>query len=303
MSNSRRAMLILLVAALLLAWPLGRSMMFVLDPREQAVVLQFGKPVRTRQEPGLYFKIPLIEEVRRLPRTYQFWVGTRGEILENVQTKDGKKVEVTPWAIWRITDPEIFIQKLQTVPAGAARVKTFVRGPMRDVITSNDLAEVVRDDTDRRMEYPLLSDLWESMEEASGDEQRSQGRPVEGGQEGTRELILNEQDLQQIGMTRNLNEQDLEQLGITETGTNCWTDEAYSNIVDSSIGQYSICLYTILDLDNTQVTIELQKFANSEALDGSYQYISQHLFGAKGIISENTYGDQSRFRVNSEDGF
>jgi membrane protease subunit HflC len=195
-------MLILLVAVLLLAWPLGQSMMFVLDPREQAVVLQFGKPVRTRQEPGLYFKIPLIEEVRRLPRTYQFWVGTKGEILENVQTKDGKKIEVTPWAIWRITDPEIFIQKLQTVPAGASRVKTFVRGPMRDVITANDLAEVVRDDTDRRMEYPLLSDLLESMEEASGDEKRTQGQPVEDGQEGTQQLILAQLEIEKIEIGR-----------------------------------------------------------------------------------------------------
>jgi len=49
--------------------------------------------------------------------------------------------------------------------------------------------------------------------------------------------------------------------------------------------------------------IELQKFANYEALDGTYQYDSSHLFGVKGLISENDYGDQSRFRVNSEDDY
>ncbi len=116
---------------------------------------------------------------------------------------------------------------------------------------------------------------------------------------GTQELVLNEQDLQQLGMTSDLNEQDLQQLGVTGNGTNCQTDEEYTNIVDSSLGQYSLCIYNINRLNDTQVIIELQKFANLEALDGSYQYSSQHLYSIEGLISENDYGDQSRFRVSN----
>jgi hypothetical protein len=116
---------------------------------------------------------------------------------------------------------------------------------------------------------------------------------------GTQELVLNEQDLQQIGMVNDFNEQDLQQLGITSNGTNCWTDEEYTNIVDSSLGQYSICSYIINSLNDTQVIIELQKFANYEALNGSYQYGSLHYYSIEGLISENDYGDQSRFRVNN----
>ena len=116
---------------------------------------------------------------------------------------------------------------------------------------------------------------------------------------GTQELVLNEQDLQQLGMTSDLNAQDLQQLGITGNGTNCQTDEEYTNIVDSSLGQYSICIYNISSLNDTQVIIELQKFANYEALNGSYQYGSLHLYSIEGLISENDYGDQSRFRVNN----
>jgi len=115
---------------------------------------------------------------------------------------------------------------------------------------------------------------------------------------GTQELVLNEQDLQQLGMTNDVNEQDLQQLGIS-SGTNCQTDEEYSNIVDSSVGQYSICSYIINSLNDTQVIIELQKFANYEALNGSYQYNSLHLYSVQGLISENDFGDQSRFRVNN----
>ena len=116
---------------------------------------------------------------------------------------------------------------------------------------------------------------------------------------GTQELVLNEQDIQQLGMTSDLNEQDLQQMGITGNGTNCQTDKNYTNIVDSSQGQYSICIYNIGSLSDTEVIIELQKFANYEALNGAYQYDSQHLYSIQGLISENDFGDQSRFRVNN----
>lgn len=104
---------------------------------------------------------------------------------------------------------------------------------------------------------------------------------------GTQELILNEQDLQQLGMT----------------GHGCQTDEEYSNIVDSSLGQYSFCNYSINRLEDTELIIQLQKFANLEALDGAYQYDSSHLYSIEGLISENDYGDKSRFRVNNENDY
>jgi len=116
---------------------------------------------------------------------------------------------------------------------------------------------------------------------------------------GTTDLILDEQDLNQLGMTKDLDEQELQELGIA-SGTNCWTDKEYSNIVDSTLGQYSICAYK---LGETQIIIELKKFANKEALDGSYQYDSSHYFSAEGLISENTFGDQSKFRVNNENDY
>lgn len=115
---------------------------------------------------------------------------------------------------------------------------------------------------------------------------------------GTSQLIPNETELSQLGLAPDLNETNLQQMGIAN-GTNCWTDNAYSNIVDSSTGQYSICSYVIPSL-NTSLIIQLQKFDNLEALNGSYQYDSSHYYSAEGLLSENTFGDQSRFRVNSE---
>jgi len=154
MSNRNRAVLIVLSVVLLLAIPLGRSVMFTVNEREVAVVLQFGKPVASYTEPNLYFKIPFAQEVRRLPKTYQFWNCAGDEILVDLPTADSKKLEVTPWAVWRITDPKRFMRDLLTEEEAETRVRDFVRGPVRDAITSYDLVEAVRS-TNRELTYSL----------------------------------------------------------------------------------------------------------------------------------------------------
>ncbi|MEZ6039319.1 MAG: protease modulator HflC [Planctomycetaceae bacterium] len=136
---------------------LAMSSMFTVSPREMAVVVEFGKPVRGIQEPGLYFKIPLIQEVRRVPRTRQFWANARDDMLVDLPTRDGKKIEVSVWAIWRITDPEKFVRVLQTLDNAEQQVRQRVRAGVRDVITSYDLSEVVRS-SNRELTYSLGMD-------------------------------------------------------------------------------------------------------------------------------------------------
>jgi hypothetical protein len=102
---------------------------------------------------------------------------------------------------------------------------------------------------------------------------------------GIQELALNEQDLQQLGMARGGAD-----CSIVEDQT-----DSYSQMV-----QYSFCNYTINSLNDTTVIIELRKYTSLEDLNGTYQYESSHLFSIQGLISENDYGDQSRFRVSDE---
>lgn len=173
MSNRDRARWILLTVVLVFAFPLGRSLLFVVNERELAVVLRFGEPVASYTEPGLHLKTPLVDEVRRLPKSYQFWSAAGGEILVDLPTADGKKIEVTPWAIWRITDPIRFVEVLRTVENAETRVQTFVRGEMRDVITTNTLAEVVRS-TDRQLTYSFQ--IEPQVLEPSAEEERTPTR-------------------------------------------------------------------------------------------------------------------------------
>ena len=99
------------------------------------------------------------------------------------------------------------------------------------------------------------------------------------------ELMLTDDEIVQLGMTRN----------------DCQTEE-YQASEYSPVTQYSICFYTIIR-DDTEVIIELTEFSNPEDLNGTYQYASQHLRSIHGLLSEKDYGDQSRFYINHEDDY
>ena len=126
------------------------SMAYVVDQTEQAVVLQFGKPVAERTQPGLYFKMPFIQEVTKLPSTKQFWGDDAAFALPDLPTKDDKKIELIPWAIWRINQPTKFVKRLRSIDKAEERVAQFARGAIRDIITKYNLAEIVRS-TDRAL--------------------------------------------------------------------------------------------------------------------------------------------------------
>lgn len=159
--NGFQVIVVLVFALLVLAGLLARSIMYTVDERELAVILQFGQPVASRTEPGLYFKLPFVQEVRRLPKTLQYWQAV--EEIVDLPTADGKKIEVSAWAIWRITDPGKFVQVLRTVDNAENAVRVRVRAAIRDVITSYDLAEVVRS-SDRTLTYSFQSQLLDSDE-------------------------------------------------------------------------------------------------------------------------------------------
>ena len=102
-----------------------------------------------------------------------------------------------------------------------------------------------------------------------------------------------------------LTKSDVDQLKLEEAlsfdGEACRTEEQQSP--SSSNLQYIICNYTVKDLKDTWIIVELKRFSSKEDLYNDYEYESQHLFSVQGLISENVLGDKSRFRVNNENDF
>ncbi|MEM5799501.1 MAG: hypothetical protein QXZ43_02450 [Candidatus Aenigmatarchaeota archaeon] len=98
-----------------------------------------------------------------------------------------------------------------------------------------------------------------------------------------------------------LNDNDLKELKLS-VANEC-IKEKYQSEQHSSLSEYIYCNYTANNLQDTWIFVEIKKFRDLNDLENSYQYESSHLFGSKGLLSENEFGDKSKFRVNAEDDY
>ncbi|MDM8515230.1 protease modulator HflC [Desulfobacterales bacterium HSG16] len=149
---------------------------FIVDETELVVITQFqrivGKPVT---EPGLYFKIPFIQNARYLPKNLQQWDGDPGEI----PTVAKKYIWVDTFARWKIVDAIKFLETVSTVESARLRLDEIIDPAVRNFITSNSLIEAVRS-TDRKLDITEagLEDLQKeqhSYEVKMGREKITQG--------------------------------------------------------------------------------------------------------------------------------
>ena len=114
---------------------------FIVDETEQVIITQFGKVVGSPvKEPGLYFKIPLIQEVNYFPKNLLQWDGNPGQI----PTLDKTYIWVDTFARWKIVDPVKFFQTVNNTVSALARLDDIIDPAVRNFITSYSLIETVR---------------------------------------------------------------------------------------------------------------------------------------------------------------
>lgn len=146
-----------LLAAVLLLTLLFTSV-FVLDETKQAIVTQFGKPVgEPRTQPGLHFKIPIVQKVQFFDKRYLEWDGDANQ----VPTKDKKFIFVDSYARWQITNPLQFFIRLRDERSGQSRLDDILDGETRNAIASHDLLDIVRS-TNREPE--IADEIMEDLE-------------------------------------------------------------------------------------------------------------------------------------------
>jgi len=108
---------------------------------EQAILVQFGKPVGgVISEPGLHMKVPFVQTVHRFDKRWLEFDGDANEI----PTKDKKYIFVDTYARWRIKDPLRFYQAVRDERGGQSRLDDIVDGETRNAVASFDLIELVR---------------------------------------------------------------------------------------------------------------------------------------------------------------
>ncbi len=104
---------ILVIIAVALA-----TSMFTVDETEQAIVTQLGKPIKDVNQPGLHFKIPLIQKVRRFEARVLEYDADAKPII----TQDKKHLVIDNYARWKIIDPLKFYQTVGSEPKAQSRL-------------------------------------------------------------------------------------------------------------------------------------------------------------------------------------
>ena len=136
--NSR--ILAILAAAAVVVLVLIYTSLFTVSQIEQALVLQFGKPIRVVEEPGLHTKLPWQDVVEYDRRILDF-----EPPAEEVIASDQKRLVVDTYARFRIVNPLQFYQSVGTEAIVRTRLSSIVTGALRRVIGNVELQAVVSD--------------------------------------------------------------------------------------------------------------------------------------------------------------
>ena len=131
--------IVILLVALLLAGIAADAVFFVVDEREQVVVTRLGEPRRTIQTPGLYTKVPFIEQVR----SFDDRLLNSDADPAPIYTMDKKNLIVDNYARWRIVNPLQFLQSVQTIRGAQSRLDDIIYAAVREELGRRTLTEIV----------------------------------------------------------------------------------------------------------------------------------------------------------------
>lgn len=127
-----------------------KSSFFVVDQTQQALVFRLSAVDREVDEPGLKFKIPLIEDVVFYEkRLLEFNAEPEEVITNDVELGITERVVIDAYVRYRIVDPLRFFQAVRTVPNLNNRLSSVVRSSIRNTISEVSLRDLL---SDRRSE-------------------------------------------------------------------------------------------------------------------------------------------------------
>jgi membrane protease subunit HflC len=112
---------------------------FTVDMKQQALVLQFGRYVRTVREPGLHFKIPFLEQATLYDKRVLSSDIKPGEYL----TLDKKRLVTDPVSRWRIEVPLQFFKTVANEPGALARLGPIVLSELRDELAKHNFTDII----------------------------------------------------------------------------------------------------------------------------------------------------------------
>ncbi len=129
---------IILISAVI-ALVIAIQSLYVVQQPEQAIVLQFGEPVRLVQEPGLKFKIPFIQKVV----FYDKRLLNLEPPAQEVVLKDKKRLDVDTFSRYKIVEPLTFYKTVRFEYQAQNRLQEIVNSSARNVLATVTLKELL----------------------------------------------------------------------------------------------------------------------------------------------------------------
>ena len=130
--------LVLLVVVIIL----GFGAVYIVDERQQALVLQFGETKQVVRTPGLKFKIPIIQDVIYIDKRILDLDSPAQEVI----AADQKRLVVDAFARYRITEPLLFFQRLTSVANANSRLSILLNSAVRAVLGNVPFETIISSD-------------------------------------------------------------------------------------------------------------------------------------------------------------
>ena len=117
----------------------GFNSVFTVQQIESALVLQLGDPKRVLTDPGLYFKIPVIQNVIRIDNRILHLDAAPAEVIAS----DQKRLVADAYLRYRITDPLLFFQAVTTETAANLRLQSLLESALRETLGTQPLNAII----------------------------------------------------------------------------------------------------------------------------------------------------------------
>lgn len=155
---------------------------YTVEEGQQAIILQFGKPVGDPvAEAGLHFKLPFIQNVRRFEKRLLIWDGDPNQI----PTKGREFIWVDTTARWRIADAQKFLESVATEQGAKSRLDDIIDSVVRDQVSGSELVELVRSAS-------WVVPKGEALEEVPAEREEELKKEIARGREEITRIILAE---------------------------------------------------------------------------------------------------------------
>ena len=120
----------LAAAIALFALIVAYGSLFTVYQTDQAIVVQFGEPIRVVTEPGLHFKVPFLQSVITVDKRILDLENSAQEVIAS----DQKRLVVDAFARYRVNDALKFYQTIGAIEGANARLSTLLNSALRRVL-------------------------------------------------------------------------------------------------------------------------------------------------------------------------